>query len=315
MPPMMVQGRLLHNLLMREVCSLDDDALHFVVSGAKLHFGLGEFALITGLKCKSGKSITIKSVPNRLVKKYFKSTSNVTWSQASKANMSLSRRGNVESSNVDMKKELESFRVHVDSKFAEILQAIKYAFTYSGGLHTDCVDLDVNGNQGIHGGDGNVKDVKSDDGVCGGDSSKEDVGGGVGDRLGGGEGNDSQSDFAFVLVSESTIVAITQKYYIDKNGENDKVPDMNVNTQNLLDDEFFKYLSESVIATIIQDAKVGVASTEVVGDEQSIKDDFPENTTINAVVTEQVREDVLPQRGYVESADAGNESVDGGLVK
>ncbi|KAK4339179.1 hypothetical protein RND71_040641 [Anisodus tanguticus] len=52
-----------------------------MVSGAKLHFGLGELALITGLKCKGGTSITVKSMSNQLVKKYFKSSTNVTWSQ------------------------------------------------------------------------------------------------------------------------------------------------------------------------------------------------------------------------------------------
>ncbi|KAJ8554396.1 hypothetical protein K7X08_025074 [Anisodus acutangulus] len=43
--------------------------------------------------------------------------------QEPKVDMGQSSRGDVESSNVDMKK-LDSFWIHVDSKFAEILQAI-----------------------------------------------------------------------------------------------------------------------------------------------------------------------------------------------
>ncbi|KAJ8539563.1 hypothetical protein K7X08_013815 [Anisodus acutangulus] len=43
---------------------------------------------------------------------------------APKADMGQSSHGGVESNNVDINKELESFRVHVDSNFAEILQAI-----------------------------------------------------------------------------------------------------------------------------------------------------------------------------------------------
>ncbi|KAJ8566118.1 hypothetical protein K7X08_030595 [Anisodus acutangulus] len=145
------------------------------------------------------------------------------------------------------------------------------AFAYSGGLHTYCADLDVDDNQSVRGGDENVKDVTSNDGVGGGDSSKETVGGGVGDGVGGGvgvgKGNDSQSDFVFV--------------------------------SDFLDDEIFKYLSKTGITTITQAAKVGVVSTEVVGDEQYIKDGCPENTTVRAVVIEQAREEVLPQGGQL----------------
>ncbi|KAJ8538831.1 hypothetical protein K7X08_032300 [Anisodus acutangulus] len=97
-------------------------------------------------------------------------------------------------------------------------------------------------------GDENVNDVTLNDGVGCGYSSKEVVGGDVGDGVGGGvgvsEGNDSQSDIVFGSVSESVITTITQKYYNNKKGENEKVPDVNVNTQDLVDDEFFKKLSE-----------------------------------------------------------------------
>ncbi|KAK4363044.1 hypothetical protein RND71_018285 [Anisodus tanguticus] len=217
--------------------------------------------------------------------------------QEPKVDMGQSSRGDVESSNVDIK-ELESFWIHED------------AFVYSGGLHTD-------GNQGVRGDDENVKDVTPNDGVGSGDSSNEVVGGCVSDGLGGdvGEENDSQSNFLFVSVSESITAAISQKYYNDKKDENEKVTDVSANTQDLVDEEFFKNLSESDIAVITQAAKVGVAWTEVIGDEQSIKDGYPENTTINAVVTEQARENVLPQGGDIKSAAIGNEYVDGGLAK
>ncbi|KAK4359360.1 hypothetical protein RND71_021589 [Anisodus tanguticus] len=123
--------------------------------------------------------------------------------QAPKADVGQSSCCDGESSNADMKKDLEEFQVHVDSKFAEILQAIMDlnnkvdakrenddTIGYSGGMHTDCADLDVDDNQGVHGGDDNVKDVTYNDGVGGGDSSKEVVG----------EENDFQSDFVFVSV-------------------------------------------------------------------------------------------------------------------
>ncbi|KAJ8567343.1 hypothetical protein K7X08_019551 [Anisodus acutangulus] len=120
--------------------------------------------------------------------------------QAPKADVGQSNRGDSESKNDDMKKELESFRVHVDSKFTEILLDIvdlkmkdekDDAFAYSGGLYTNCVDLNMDDNQGVCEGDENVKDVTPNDGVGGGDSSKEVGGGGVADGIGGGEGHDS----------------------------------------------------------------------------------------------------------------------------
>ncbi|KAJ8547325.1 hypothetical protein K7X08_010911 [Anisodus acutangulus] len=158
--------------------------------------------------------------------------------------MGQSSRGDVESTNVNMKKELESFLVHVDLKFAKILQAIvdlnkkvdakvcrmrrrMHFLTFAG-----CIRMEIK----VHGGNENMKDVTPNDSVGGGDSSKKAIGGSVGDRVGSGvgvgEGNDSQSDFVC----------------------------------------FF-------------------------------------------VVTEQAREDMLPQGGDADSTDVGNEYVDGGLAK
>ncbi|MCD9642032.1 hypothetical protein HAX54_028621 [Datura stramonium] len=65
----------------RQVHDDEDEVLHFLVSGAKLRFGLGEFSLIIGLKCKDNTYIKVTSEVNRLVRKYFKGSSTVTWSQ------------------------------------------------------------------------------------------------------------------------------------------------------------------------------------------------------------------------------------------
>ncbi|KAJ8551825.1 hypothetical protein K7X08_028268 [Anisodus acutangulus] len=89
--------------------------------------------------------------------------------------------------------------------FFEVLRN-EDAFAYYDGLHTNCADLDVDDNQGVRGDDDNVNDVSPNDGVGGGDSSNEAID----------EGNASQSDSVFVLVSEYAIVAITQKYHTDK---------------------------------------------------------------------------------------------------
>ncbi|KAJ8552823.1 hypothetical protein K7X08_020216 [Anisodus acutangulus] len=42
---------------------------------------------------------------------------------------------------------------------------------------------------------------------------------------------------------------------------------------------------------------------------------FKKNTTVNTIITEQAKEDVLPQGGDVESTYIGNEYVDGALEK
>ncbi|KAJ8537743.1 hypothetical protein K7X08_014283 [Anisodus acutangulus] len=129
------------------------------------------------------EGLAFESIPKPSQSQHMSDGFFCTW--APKTYMGQSSHGDVESSNVDMN-ELESFRAHVDSKFAEILQAIvdlnkkvdakrslPDAFVDSGGLHTYCDDLDVDGNQGVRGGDENVKNVKSNDDVGDGDSSKE----------------------------------------------------------------------------------------------------------------------------------------------
>ncbi|XP_070010356.1 uncharacterized protein [Nicotiana sylvestris] len=71
--------RVMHHLLMREVHHEVKNEMRFVVNDSRLRFGLGEFALVTGLKCKSDTSIE-SIAENRLISKYF-GTASVTFAQ------------------------------------------------------------------------------------------------------------------------------------------------------------------------------------------------------------------------------------------
>ncbi|XP_075105680.1 uncharacterized protein LOC142179455 isoform X1 [Nicotiana tabacum] len=79
LPPVIVQIRIMHHLLMREVHHEVKNEMRFVVNDSRLRFGLGEFALVTGLKCKGGTSIE-SIAENRLISKYF-GTASVTFAQ------------------------------------------------------------------------------------------------------------------------------------------------------------------------------------------------------------------------------------------
>ncbi|XP_075112659.1 uncharacterized protein LOC142182318 [Nicotiana tabacum] len=79
LPPVIVQIRVMHHLLMREVHHEVKNEMRFVVNDSRLEFGLGEFALVTGLKCKGGTSIE-SIAENRLISKYF-GTASVTFAQ------------------------------------------------------------------------------------------------------------------------------------------------------------------------------------------------------------------------------------------
>ncbi|XP_075088186.1 uncharacterized protein LOC107811618 [Nicotiana tabacum] len=79
LPPVIVQIRIMHHLLMREVHHEVKNEMWFVVNDSRLRFGLGEFALVTGLKCKGGTSIE-SIAENRLISKYF-GTASVTFAQ------------------------------------------------------------------------------------------------------------------------------------------------------------------------------------------------------------------------------------------
>ncbi|XP_070017226.1 uncharacterized protein [Nicotiana sylvestris] len=79
LPPVIVQIRVMHHLLMRELHHEVKNKMRFVVNDYRLRFGLGEFALVTGLKCKGGTSIE-SIAENRLISKYF-GTASVTFAQ------------------------------------------------------------------------------------------------------------------------------------------------------------------------------------------------------------------------------------------
>ncbi|OIT19564.1 hypothetical protein A4A49_65698, partial [Nicotiana attenuata] len=51
LPIVGMQPRLIHSLLLREVVHHNGDELWHSLNGCKIHFGISEFALVTGLKC------------------------------------------------------------------------------------------------------------------------------------------------------------------------------------------------------------------------------------------------------------------------
>ncbi|XP_070024914.1 uncharacterized protein [Nicotiana sylvestris] len=71
--------RIMHHLLIREVHHEVKNEIRFVVNDSRLRFGLGEFALVTGLKCKGDTSIE-SIAENRLISKYFE-TASMTFAQ------------------------------------------------------------------------------------------------------------------------------------------------------------------------------------------------------------------------------------------
>ncbi|OIT00733.1 hypothetical protein A4A49_59973 [Nicotiana attenuata] len=79
LPPVIVQIRVMHHLLIREVHHEVKNEMRFVVNDSRLRFGLGEFALVSGLKCKGDTSIE-SIAENRLISKYF-GTASVTLAQ------------------------------------------------------------------------------------------------------------------------------------------------------------------------------------------------------------------------------------------
>uniref|UniRef100_A0A1U7X7H8 Uncharacterized protein LOC104233876 n=1 Tax=Nicotiana sylvestris TaxID=4096 RepID=A0A1U7X7H8_NICSY len=71
--------RVMHHLLMREVHHEVKNEMRFVLNDSRLRFGLGEFALVTGLKCKGDTSIE-SIAENKLISKYF-GTASATFAQ------------------------------------------------------------------------------------------------------------------------------------------------------------------------------------------------------------------------------------------
>ncbi|MCE2056066.1 hypothetical protein HAX54_043984 [Datura stramonium] len=222
------KGRALHNLLMSQVHDNEDEVLHFLVSGAKLRFDLGEFSLITGLRCKGSTFI---------------------------------------------KKELNDFRLHVDVKFGEILQALA-ALTkkleekkmdecaYFGGRDAYKVALDSTPKV-CEVGVGGEKTGAGKGGVDVGESSR-DVN--VKEQV-------SQSYFNFLFMRESAIATITQDYYKNKAGAQQQERDLKLNSEKTVGNDFFVDMSESEI-TLITQATIGAArvNMNVAISDQAVRD-------------------------------------------
>lgn len=72
LPHVVVQNQLIHSLLLREVVPEREDELWFKVNGTKLHFGLSELGIITGLRCCGDADKGYESSgTNRLMDMYF----------------------------------------------------------------------------------------------------------------------------------------------------------------------------------------------------------------------------------------------------
>ncbi|KAG5629931.1 hypothetical protein H5410_001648 [Solanum commersonii] len=67
LPPVILQTQLIHSLLMMEVVQEKTDEIWLPVNGSLIHFGLDEFAIMTGLKCNGDPTILswkVLSSPN-----------------------------------------------------------------------------------------------------------------------------------------------------------------------------------------------------------------------------------------------------------
>lgn len=51
LPPVILQTQLIYSLLMMEVVQEKTDEIWLLVNGSLIHFGLGKFSIMTGLKC------------------------------------------------------------------------------------------------------------------------------------------------------------------------------------------------------------------------------------------------------------------------
>ena len=68
-----LQGQLVHCLLLREVSHAANDEIWFCVSSYNMRFSIGEFGIITGLKCVDDfdRSSIANYKKNTLIEKYF----------------------------------------------------------------------------------------------------------------------------------------------------------------------------------------------------------------------------------------------------
>ncbi|MCD7461076.1 hypothetical protein HAX54_045101 [Datura stramonium] len=143
------------------------------------------------------------------------------------------------STNADLKKELNDFRLHVDVKFGEILEALCH-------LTKKLEEKKSNERCYSRGGDIVFPDLGMD-----ADEDAYKV------------APDSTPlmfvklvwvlrGLTFVSMRESVIASITQDYYMNKEGSQEKERDLKLNSEKLGDDDFFVDMSKSDIALIIQ---------------------------------------------------------------
>ncbi|XP_055961001.1 uncharacterized protein LOC130015254 [Mercurialis annua] len=78
-PKIKVQNQIIHCLLLREVEQLNKSELWFEVGGHRLKFGIGEFALVSGLNCQGDNSkYAYSKVENGILDKYFSGLQSVS---------------------------------------------------------------------------------------------------------------------------------------------------------------------------------------------------------------------------------------------
>ena len=80
MQPQVLHCLLFHCLLLREICQPKSDEIWFDIYGSRLRFSLGEFCIVTGLKCVDDfdRRNIGNSTKNNLVDKYFYGSSKVS---------------------------------------------------------------------------------------------------------------------------------------------------------------------------------------------------------------------------------------------
>ncbi|XP_062111466.1 uncharacterized protein LOC133822973 isoform X2 [Humulus lupulus] len=66
-----MQAQVILHALMRELYQTNDDEMWFDFRGKRVRFGLGEFSIITGLKCYGDYSLERFNISNKFVDKYF----------------------------------------------------------------------------------------------------------------------------------------------------------------------------------------------------------------------------------------------------
>ncbi|XP_062112252.1 uncharacterized protein LOC133823469 [Humulus lupulus] len=81
-------GVLVHQLLLRKIASNNEDEVHFFLGSKSCRFGMGEFALVTGLDFSafpSPEELEGRNLSDRLIKEYFNDAEKVKLSQVDHA--------------------------------------------------------------------------------------------------------------------------------------------------------------------------------------------------------------------------------------